>query len=79
VEEREVTARERENEGEEGAHREGWGTSACAQGRVGSWAGLTTLYSISPATNRYYSVNQKPKLDERTPRHNIRQNKYAPS
>jgi hypothetical protein len=35
------------------------------------------LYSISPASNQVYSVNQKPKLDEHMPRHNIRQNKYA--
>jgi hypothetical protein len=48
-----------------------------AQGRAGPRAGPTSLYSISPTSNQDYSVNRKPKLDERTPRHNITQNKYA--
>jgi hypothetical protein len=45
-------------------------------------AGSTSLYSISPASNQDHSVNRTPKtpkLDEHTPRHNIRQNKYAPA
>jgi hypothetical protein len=37
----------------------------------------TSRYLISPASNQDQSKNRTPKLDERTPRHNIRQNKYA--
>jgi hypothetical protein len=40
-------------------------------------AGPTSLNSISHTSNQDQSVNRTPKLDERTPRHNIRQNKYA--
>jgi hypothetical protein len=48
-----------------------------AQGRAGPWSGPTSLYSILYASNQDQSTNQTPKLDERTPRHNITQNKYA--
>jgi hypothetical protein len=47
------------------------------------WATLDyrvdSLYSISSASNQDHSVNRKLKLDERMPRHNIRQDKYAPA
>jgi hypothetical protein len=57
-----------------------WGAGAPrprAQGRAGPWFGPTSLNSISPASNQDHSANRTPKLDEHTPRHNIRQNKYA--
>jgi hypothetical protein len=50
-----------------------------AMGRARPRAGLTTLYSILPASNQDQTANRKPKLDERTPRHKIRQNKYGPT
>jgi hypothetical protein len=84
--EREVVARERENEGESGEGRIGEGVglghapragSSHATGRAGLRARPTTLYSLSPASNRDQSANRKPKLDECTIRHNITQNIYA--
>jgi hypothetical protein len=65
-----------------GAHA-GKGGDAWAT-RLGlDWAqprsGPTSLYSILPTSNQDHSVNRTPKLDKRTPRHNIRQNKYAPA
>jgi hypothetical protein len=75
--EREVTLRRKERMGE---GRDTW-TTRPGPGWASPWAGLDygddSLYSISPASNQVYSANKKPKLDERTPRHNIRQNKYA--
>jgi hypothetical protein len=51
------------------AHR-GGGTWARAQGQVGPCCGPG--WAVDRTDN-------KPKLDEHTPRHNIRQNKYAPT
>jgi hypothetical protein len=48
-----------------------------AQARAGPRAWPTSHYSISPTSNQDHFANRKPKLDERTPRHNMRQNKYA--
>jgi hypothetical protein len=61
------------------------GEGAQMGGGRGAWARAqgqarpTSFYSISPASNQDQSTNRKPELDERAPRHNIRQNKYAPA
>jgi hypothetical protein len=41
------------------------------------WAGPSTHCSLSLASNRDRSTNQKPKLDKHVIKHNIRQNKYS--
>jgi hypothetical protein len=62
-----------------GKGRGTWARARAGLGRarVGLDRGANFLYSISLASNQVYSANRKPQLDERMPRHNIRQNKYA--
>jgi hypothetical protein len=65
-----------------GEGRGAWATRL-GPGWATPWAGLDrgadSLYSILRASNHDHSANRKPKLDECTPRHNIRQNKYYPA
>jgi hypothetical protein len=82
--EREITLRRKESGGGGtwGAGRLGTRTRAVlgrAAGRARLRAEATSLYSISSASNQDHFVNRTLKLDEPMPRHNIRQNKYAPT
>jgi hypothetical protein len=56
-----------------------WGQGRLARASRPGWAGPTSLYLMSPASNQDHYVNKKSKLDERMPRHNIRQDRYAPA